>query len=167
VTKTKASSPPPRGDPAVIEDGTAFIPRFDADGLVPVVVTSATTGEVLMLAYMNGEALARTLETGEAHYWSRSREALWRKGEVSGNIQRVVEMRTDCDQDALWLRVEMGGSEACCHTGRRSCFYRAVPIGLGPPASVSLQFVEPERLFDPEDVYGHAHAAKGTLKTSK
>jgi phosphoribosyl-AMP cyclohydrolase len=167
VTKSTAAPPPPRGDQAVIEDGTTFTPRFDADGLVPVVVTAALTGELLMLAYMNGEALARTLATGEAHYWSRSRGELWRKGEVSGNTQRVVEMRTDCDQDALWLRVDMGGAEACCHTGRRSCFYRAVPIGAGPAASVSLQFVEAKRLFDPGGVYGHAHAAKGTLKTSK
>jgi phosphoribosyl-AMP cyclohydrolase len=150
-----------------IEDGTAFTPRFDADGLVPVVVTSATTGEVLMLAYMNDAAIARTLETGEAHYWSRSRQALWRKGEVSGNTQRVVEMRTDCDQDALWLKVEMGGAEACCHTGRKTCFYRAIFSGGGPAASVTLAFVAAERLFDPGDVYDHADAAKGTLKTSK
>jgi phosphoribosyl-AMP cyclohydrolase len=150
-----------------IEDGTAFTPRFDPCGLIPVVVSSAATGEVLMLAYMNGEALALTLATGEAHYWSRSRQALWRKGEVSGNIQRVIELRTDCDQDALWLKVEIGGAEACCHTGRKTCFYRAVPIGEGPAASVSLHFVETERLFDPEGVYGHADVAKGTLKTSK
>jgi phosphoribosyl-AMP cyclohydrolase len=114
---------------------------------------------------MNAEALARTLATGEAHYWSRSRGRLWRKGEESGNTQRVVEIRTDCDQDALWLKVEMGGAEAACHTGRRSCFYRAVPIGEGKGAA--LRFVETETLFDPEQVYGHAHAAKGTLKTSK
>jgi phosphoribosyl-AMP cyclohydrolase len=167
VTKSTAAPPPPRSDQAVIEDGTTFAPRYDGDGLVPVVVTSALTGELLMLAYMNGEALARTLVTGEAHYWSRLRGELWRKGEVSGNTQRVVEMRTDCDQDALWLRVEMGGAEACCHTGRRSCFYRVVPLGAGPAGSVSLQFVETERLFDPGGVYGHAHAAKGNLKTSK
>src|SRR5689334_24054578 len=89
---------------------------------MPVIVTSAETGEVLMFAYMNEEALARTIETGEAHYWSRSRGGLWRKGEVSGNTQRVVEMRTDCDQDAIWLKVEMTGAEASCHTGRRTCF---------------------------------------------
>jgi phosphoribosyl-AMP cyclohydrolase len=167
VTKSKTAPPPPIGNQAAIEDGTAFTPRYAADGLVPVVVTSASTGEVLMLAYMNAEALARTIETGEAHYWSRSRGELWRKGETSANTQRVVELRTDCDQDALWLRVEMGGAEACCHTGRRSCFYRKVPIGEGPAASISLAFVEAERLFDPEDVYRHARAAKGTLKTSK
>jgi phosphoribosyl-AMP cyclohydrolase len=127
-----------------------------------VVVTSAQSGEVLMLAYMNAEALDRTIKTGEAHYWSRSRKALWRKGEVSGNVQRVVEMRTDCDQDAIWLKVEMGGAEACCHTGRRSCFYRAVPLGGDPAAGAALRFVETERLFDPEAVYGHAQAARET-----
>jgi phosphoribosyl-AMP cyclohydrolase len=148
-----------------IEEGTVFAPRFDADGLVPVVATSAKTGEVLMLAYMNDEALARTIETGEAHYWSRSRRRLWRKGEESGNAQRVVELRVDCDQDAIWLRVEMTGADAACHTGRRTCFYRAVP--LGPGGGVTLDFVEAERQFDPEAVYRHAGAAKRTLKSSE
>ena len=111
------------------EEGAVFAPRFDADGLLPVVATSAATGEVLMFAYMNAEALARTIETSEAHYWSRSRGRLWRKGEESGNTQRVVEMRIDCDQDALWLKVEQQGKDAACHTGRKSCFYRAVPLG--------------------------------------
>ncbi len=158
---------PPPGTKAEIETGTAFTPKFDAGGLLPVVVTAATSGEVLMLAYMNADALARTLQTGEAHYWSRSRKVLWRKGETSGNVQRVVELRTDCDQDALWLKVEMGGAEACCHTGHRSCFYRVVPLGGDPAAGVSLRFVETERRFDPESVYGHAHAAKGNLKRSE
>jgi phosphoribosyl-AMP cyclohydrolase len=125
-----------------------------------VVVTSVTSGEVLMLAYMNREALERTIATGEAHYWSRSRQALWRKGEESGNVQRVVELRTDCDQDALWLKVEMGGTGASCHTGRRSCFYRAVPLSGG----TALRFVEAERLFDPESLYGHSPAANKNLK---
>ena len=163
---TKTKTPPPRAA-ADIEEGTAFAPKFDASGLLPVVVTSAATGEVLMLAYMNDEALARTIETGEAQFWSRSRQRLWRKGEESGNTMRVVEMRTDCDQDALWLKVEMGGAEACCHTGRKSCFYRAVPIGKGAAAGVALTFVETEKLFEPKQVYGHARAAKGTLKTLK
>ena len=135
-------------------------------GLVTVVTQDARTGAVLMLAHADREALEHTLATGEMHYRSRTR-GLWRKGETSGNTQRVVELRTDCDQDALWLRVEMSGVKACCHTGRRSCFYRAVPLGAGPSALVSLQFVETERLFDPEDVYRHARDAKGTLKTSK
>jgi phosphoribosyl-AMP cyclohydrolase len=149
------------------EEGTVFAPRFDAEGLVPVVATSAKTGEVLMLAYMNEEALARTIETGEAHYWSRSRGRLWRKGDESGNSQRVVEMRTDCDQDAIWLKVETAGAEAACHTGRRSCFYRAIPVGEAPGGGLSLRFVDAERQFDPEAVYRHPGAAKGTLKSLK
>jgi phosphoribosyl-AMP cyclohydrolase len=162
VTKSRAS--PPKAKTADIEEGTAFTPKFDADGLVAVVVTSAETGEVLMLGYMNSEALARTLLTGEAQFWSRSRKRLWRKGEESGNAMRVVEMRTDCDQDALWLKVEMGGAGACCHTGRKSCFYRTVPIGKGG-TGISLTFVNSETLFEQEKVYGHADAAKRTLKT--
>ncbi len=148
------------------EEGTTFAPHFDADGLVPVVVTSAKTGEVLMLAYMNEEALARTIDTGEAHYWSRSRGRLWRKGEQSGNAQRVVEMRADCDQDAIWLRVEMTGAGAACHTGRRTCFYRTI-LSAGPGGGVTLSFDEAERQFDPEAVYRHAGAAKRTLKSSE
>jgi phosphoribosyl-AMP cyclohydrolase len=147
------------------EEGTVFAPRFDQDGLLPVVTTSAKTGEVLMLAYMNADALARTIETGEAHYWSRSRGRLWRKGEESGNTQRVIEMRTDCDQDAIWLMVETEGADAACHTGRRSCFYRALPLGTTPSGGLSLRFVDAERRFDPETVYRHAGAAKGTLKS--
>ena len=162
---TSKASPPAPDTQADIEEGASFTPRFGADGLSPVTVTSAASGEVLMLAYMNVEALARTLETGEAHYWSRSRGRLWRKGEESGNAQRVVELRTDCDQDALWLKVEMQGTDASCHTGRKSCFYRAVPLGKGEPEGLSLRFVEAEKLFDPKDVYRHAHAAKRNLKT--
>jgi phosphoribosyl-AMP cyclohydrolase len=126
------------------EESTVFAPRFGEDGLLPVVVTSAKTGEVLMFAYMNDEALARTIETGEAHFWSRSRGRLWRKGEESGNTQRVVEIRTDCDQDAIWLRVEGKGAETACHTGRRSCFYRAVPLSTAPGGGLSLRFVDAE-----------------------
>ena len=151
--------PPEPGSKAALEEGTVFTPKFDADGLVPVVVTAAT-GDVLMLAYMNQEALTRTIETGEAHYWSRSRGKLWRKGETSGNGQRVVEMRTDCDQDAIWLKVEMIGAEACCHTGRKSCFYRAVPVG-GSVAGVILRWVDAERQFDPETIYGRPDDTKG------
>lgn len=137
-----------------IEESTSFAPRFDAAGVLPVVVTDAQTGELLMLAYMNAEALARTIETGEAHFWSRSRGALWRKGETSGNVQRVIEMRTDCDQDTVWLKVRMEGSGACCHTGRRSCFYRTVPVGNKASEAATLTFVDDERLFDPRQVYG-------------
>jgi phosphoribosyl-AMP cyclohydrolase len=151
-------------DKSESEEGAVFAPRFDADGFVPVVVTSAKTGEVLMLAYMNEEALARTIDTGEAHYWSRSRGRLWRKGEESGNTQRVVEMRTDCDQDAIWLKVETAGAGAACHTGRRTCFYRAVKLGASK-GGIALSFVEAERQFDPETAYRHAGAANRTLKT--
>src|SRR5215510_5262290 len=111
-----------------IEEGLSFAPKFDRDGLVTVVATDAKSGDVLMVAHMNAEALSRTVETGEAWYYSRSRKALCTQGESSGHVQRVVEMRVDCDQDAVWIKVEQGGPGAC-HTGRRSCFYRAIPLG--------------------------------------
>ena len=133
-----------------IEEGTALTPRFDANGLVTAVVTDAASGEVLMVAHMNAEALQKTIESGEAWYFSRSRKALWKKGETSGHVQRVVELRVDCDQDAVWLRVEQQGGGAC-HTGRRSCFYRAVP--LGKAGAVELQFTG-DKVFDPAKVYG-------------
>ena len=122
---TISFSPPP-SDKAQIEEGSAFTPRFGADGLVTAVVTDAGDGALLMVAHMNAQALALTLETGIAHYWSRSRNELWKKGETSGNFQRVEELRTDCDQDAVWLKVSVAGDGATCHTGRRSCFYRIV-----------------------------------------
>ena len=124
-----------------LENGATFTPRFDANGLMAAVVTDAASGEVLMLAFMNEDALARTLETGEAHFWSRSRRALWRKGETSGNILRVVEMRTDCDQDCVLLRVEVGGDKAACHTARRSCFYRRIENEPGAAVAARLAFV--------------------------
>ena len=125
---TIAFSPAP-ADKAELESGASFTPRFDENGLLTAVVTHASDGAVLMLAHMNAEALSRTIETGIAHYWSRSRGTLWMKGETSGNVQRVVEMRTDCDQDAVLLKVEVGGDDATCHTGRRSCFYRVIEFG--------------------------------------
>jgi phosphoribosyl-AMP cyclohydrolase len=131
-----------------IEDGLGFRPRYDASGLVTCVATDAGSGEVLMVAHMNDEALRKTIATGEAWYFSRSRHALWRKGETSGHVQRVLEMRMDCDQDAVWIRVEQSG--AACHTGRRSCFYRKVTAGEGGPR---LSFVDADRLFDPAKVY--------------
>jgi phosphoribosyl-AMP cyclohydrolase len=113
-----------------LEEGRVFAPRYDSAGLIGAIVTDAAGGGVLMFAYMNAEALRLTLETGEAHFWSRSRQALWRKGETSGNRLLVEEVRTDCDQDVLWVSVKLSG-EAACHTGRRSCFYRRVtPDGL-------------------------------------
>lgn len=115
-----------------IEEGDRLLPRFDAAGLITCVTTDAETGALLMVAHMNREALERTISTGEAWYWSRSRQALWYKGDTSGQVQTIVEMRIDCDQDALWLRVNVAGDGGCCHTGRRSCFYRAVPTGGSP-----------------------------------
>ena len=130
-----------------------------------MVATSAATGEVLMLAYMNAEALARTIETGEAHYWSRSRGRLWRKGEESGNSQRVVEMRTDCDQDALWLKVEMTGVEACCHTGRKILLLSRRARGrTDRQDGVRLHIVDAERQFDPRDGLPSRWCRKGNLK---
>lgn len=132
-----------------IEESLAFRPKFDRSGLVTCVATDAATGEVLMVAHMNEAALRKTIASGEAWYYSRSRQSLWKKGESSGHVQRVVEMRTDCDQDAVWIRVEQTG--AACHTGRRSCFYRKVEAGAG---EARLSFVDAERLFDPKTVYG-------------
>jgi len=117
------------GSKSEVEEGAVFTPRFDANGLIACIAVDAMDGQVLMLAHMNAESLARTLETGEAWYWSRSRGELWHKGATSGQIQRVVEMRVDCDQDALLIRVEVGGDGGCCHTGRRACFYRRVVRG--------------------------------------
>jgi phosphoribosyl-AMP cyclohydrolase len=123
-------------DAAALEEGDRLTPKFDAAGLVTAVATRAGSGELLMVAHMNDEALRLTIETGVAHYWSRSRRALWKKGETSGQLQRVLEMRIDCDQDALWLVVEVAGDGGCCHTGRADCFYRVVPTGVGAEAVV-------------------------------
>jgi phosphoribosyl-AMP cyclohydrolase len=134
-----------------IEEGLAFAPQFGAGGLLTAVVTDAASGDVLMVAHMNAEAVAKTIESGEAWYYSRSRKKLWKKGESSGHVQRVKELRVDCDQDALWLKVEQIGSGAC-HTGRRSCFYRAVQ--LGKTGGIALEFRDGEKAFDPKAVYG-------------
>jgi phosphoribosyl-AMP cyclohydrolase len=133
-----------------IEEGTAFTPKYDADGLITAVVTDAGSGDLLMVAHMNADALARTIESGEAWYFSRSRRKLWKKGEESGNLQRVKELRVDCDQDAVWLKVEQVG-EGACHTGRRSCFYRAVP--LSKAGAVTLEFKDAGKTFNPDKVY--------------
>lgn len=129
-----------------LEEGSVFAPRFDAHGLVTAIAVEASTGAVLMLAHMNAEALARTLETGEVHYYSRSRGRIWKKGETSGEVQKLIEMRTDCDQDAVLLLVEQTGRGAACHTGRKSCFYRIVENG-------ALRDSGEPRLFDPAEVY--------------
>jgi phosphoribosyl-AMP cyclohydrolase len=149
----------PQGDPQQVEEGRLFAPKFDGNGLVTCVVTDAWSAEVLMVAHMNAAALAKTIETGEAWYFSRSRNALWRKGESSGRTQRVVDMRVDCDQDAIWIRVEQEKSGAC-HTGRRSCFYRVVPIRQKVDRSMLLTFRDDEKLFDPAEVYGKTENPK-------
>jgi phosphoribosyl-AMP cyclohydrolase len=143
----------PRGSSVEVEEGSLLAPKFDADGLLTCVATDATSGEVLMVAHMNAEALLKTIETGEAWYFSRSRNTLWRKGETSGHSQRVLDLRVDCDQDAILIKVEQKG-EGACHTGRRSCFYRAVRLGRKAARPIALEFRDAQKLFDPGLVYG-------------
>ena len=135
-----------------VEEGTDLAPKFDMDGLLPCITTDAKSGEVLMLGWMNSKALQLTIETGEAHYFSRSRQVLWHKGASSGLVQRVIKARIDDDQDAVWLSVEVAGSGASCHVGYRSCFYREIPTAEN--AGKSLVFLESEKTFDPLQVYG-------------
>jgi phosphoribosyl-AMP cyclohydrolase len=118
-------------DKSQLEEGAMLAPRFDDKGLVTAIAQDAATGDILMIAHMNAEALRLTLDTGIAHYWSRSRSELWKKGETSGQLQTVVEARIDCDQDAVLLRVQVGGDGGACHTGRRTCFYRAIRASDG------------------------------------
>lgn len=139
-----------------VEEGHELAPKFDSDGLITCITTDAASGDVLMLGYMNREALQKTIETAEAHYWSRSRQALWRKGATSGLVQVVEELRIDDDQDAVWLRVRVAGSGASCHVGYRSCFYRRVPIGSHRLQSHALIYTESKKIFDPKQVYGDA-----------
>jgi phosphoribosyl-AMP cyclohydrolase len=133
-----------------VEEGADLAPKFDADGLIPAVTTDVASGELLMVGYMNAEALRRTIETGEAHYWSRSRQVLWHKGATSGLVQKVTELMIDDDQDCVWLKVAVAGG-ASCHVGYRTCFYRRIPLGKG---SKALEFTETEKVFDPQVVYG-------------
>lgn len=142
----------PSTDKKILEEGLAFTPKFDDNGLVTAVVTDARDGELLMVAHMNAEAIALTLETGIGHYYSRSRAKIWKKGESSGNLQTVKEIKVDCDQDAIWLKVEVAGHDATCHTGRRSCFYRTAQLVDGEP---SLKIADDHKHFDPDHVYGH------------
>jgi phosphoribosyl-AMP cyclohydrolase len=149
-SKTRAMSTS-FADPAALshdqlEEGTIFAPRFDAHGLITAVAQEAVSGRVLMVAHMNAEALSRTIGTGEVHYYSRSRKALWKKGETSGEIQKLVKLSTDCDQDVILLTVEQTGRGAACHTGRKSCFYRVLTDG-------ALADTGEPRLFDPSQVY--------------
>jgi phosphoribosyl-AMP cyclohydrolase len=143
----------PRATTEQVEEGRLFAPKFDGDGLITCVVTDAWSAEVLMVAHMNPDALAKTITTGEAWFYSRSRQQLWRKGETSGHTQRVIELRVDCDQDALWMRVEQIGAGAC-HTGRVGCFYRAVPLKQTDFRRLILEFRDADKVFDPAQVYG-------------
>ena len=137
MTEAFFSPAPPKAE---LDEAGIFTPRFDEHGLIPAIVVDAATGEPLMLAYMNAESLALTIATREAHFWSRSRGEIWRKGATSGNVLRVVEIRTDCDQDTILLRAELTGDGVACHTGRKSCFYRTVESGetLGEPAKLTF-----------------------------
>ena len=144
----------PRTSVEQVEEGTELAPKFDADGLLPAVTTDYHTGELLMHAYMNAEALSKTIQTGEAHYYSRSRGALWHKGATSGLVQTVKELMIDDDQDCIWLKVEVAGG-ASCHVGYLSCFYRRIRMDGDGPAQ-PLEFTESEKVFDPEAVYGDA-----------
>ena len=138
-----------------VEEGRELAPRFDADGLIPVVTTDHETGEVLMVANMNAEAFAKTIELGEAVYYSRSRKQLWHNGATSGLVQKVREILVDDDQDAVWLRVDVQGG-ASCHVGYRSCFYRSVPIAPATQGPLDMKFTITEKVFDPQVVYGNA-----------
>ena len=136
-----------------IEEGNLLSPKFDNDGLIPVITTCSNTKEILMHGYMNVEALKKTIETKEAHYWSRSKKALWHKGKTSGFVQKVIDLRIDDDQDALWMSVDIGNG-ASCHVGYKSCFYRSIPLGkIKNSEQIELEFKEKEKKFDPEKVY--------------
>jgi len=136
-----------------VEEGKYLSPKFDENGLIPVITTDFKTGDILMHGYMNYEALKKTIETKEAHYWSRSRKKIWRKGQVSGFIQKVKEIRIDDDQDSVWLSVDIGNGSSC-HVGYRSCFYRSIPLGkIKNDEELEMEFKEKEKIFDPKKVY--------------
>ena len=142
-----------RENVAEIEEGSLLSPKFDNDGLIPVVTTCSNTKEILMHGYMNVEALKLTIETKEAHYWSRSRKEIWHKGKTSGFVQKVKEIRIDDDQDSIWLSVDIGDG-ASCHVGYKSCFYRSIPLGkIESGRKVEMKFEEKEKKFDPDKVY--------------
>ena len=136
-----------------IEEGKYLEPKFDENGLIPVITTDYKTGDILMHGYMNEEALKKTIETKEAHYWSRSKEKIWRKGEVSGFVQKIKEIRIDDDQDSVWLSVDIGNGSSC-HVGYRSCFYRSIPLGkIKDLEKLKMEFKETKKNFDPKKVY--------------
>ena len=136
-----------------VEEGKYLSPKFDKNGLIPVICTDFKNGDILMHGYMNYEALKKTIETKEAHYWSRSRKKIWRKGQVSGFIQKVIEIRIDDDQDSIWLSVDIGDGSSC-HVGYRSCFYRSIPLGkIKNEEELEMEFKEKEKIFDPKKVY--------------
>ena len=136
-----------------VEEGKYLSPKFDENSLIPVITTDFKTGDILMHGYMNYEALKKTIETKEAHYWSRSRKKIWRKGQVSGFIQKVKEIRIDDDQDSVWLSVDIGNGSSC-HVGYRSCFYRSIPLGkIKDEEELEMEFKETEKTFDPEKIY--------------
>ncbi len=137
-----------------VEEGITLSPKFDENGLIPCVTTDSNTKEVLMLGYMNEEALIKTIEKGEAFYFSRSRQEVWHKGKTSGLIQKINEIRIDDDQDSIWLSVDVAGSGASCHVGYKSCFYRSIPRKNKINLELKLKWEEHEKIFDPEEVYG-------------
>ena len=136
-----------------VEEGKYLAPKFDENGLIPVITSDFKNGDILMHGYMNEEALIKTIETKEAHYWSRSREKIWHKGQISGFVQKIKEMRIDDDQDSIWLSVDIG-SGASCHVGYRSCFYRSIPLGkIGNIEKLEMEFKERKKIFDPKKIY--------------
>ena len=139
-----------------VEEGDTLSPKFDDNGLIPCVTSDFKTNEILMVRYMNEEALTQTIENGEAYYFSRSRQIVWHKGATSGLIQTVKEIRIDDDQDSIWLSVEVGGSGASCHVGYKSCFYRSIPLKNEVNLNLKLNWEEKEKLFNPDEVYGNA-----------
>ena len=139
-----------------VEEGDTLSPKFDDKGLIPCVTSDFKTNEILMVGYMNEEALTQTIENGEAYYFSRSRQIVWHKGATSGLIQTVKEIRIDDDQDSIWLSVEVGGSGASCHVGYKSCFYRSIPLKNEVNLNLKLNWEEKEKLFNPDEVYGNA-----------
>ena len=144
-----------------VEEGLSLTPKFDEDGLIPCITTDNNTGEVLMVGYMNAESLTKTIENGEAYYFSRSQQKIWHKGSVSGLTQKIVEMKIDDDQDSIWISVDVSGSGASCHVGYKSCFYRSIPIKSKVDDNIELIMDDEEKLFDPEEVY------KGLPNTTK